>query len=466
MNQYKEIKKMKKQEFKILAALVAGGLFASCSDSDSDKKVPAGGGDAAASYVISATAGGANYLLTSETLDGGSVTVQKNGYETSTGTAWLFYKNDYLYRLQYNQSNAGVTSSYRLEDDSRIGQRPNEYNIARFTTYGVYGEHVILASAVNTDTKITAGGEDFIAKGLGVTYLHVTDETTSTRTINGENFLGNGEYVSLAGILDVNRKLYTAVIPMGLSRYGVKTDDGKWVKYPDLVKKAAGGSASSSYEAGELQWTQYPNEAWIAIYDNVEFKNPLLIRTDKISYACGRMKSQYYQTIWADDAGNVYVFSPGYARLMDDNRQKTTLPAGVVRIRKGEANFDPDYYFDIEAASGGQPLYRCWPIADDYFLLQMYTKGLNSRGTGATRLAIYKGEEKRFRYVEGLPAPEVIASFGGTPYRENGFVYLPVVTTDGSSPALYKIDPVTAVATKGLVVQAESVSIAGKLVSR
>ena len=40
----------------------------------------------------------------------------------------------------------------------------------------------------------------------------------------------------------------------------------------------------------------------------------MIAKTDKIGYACGRMRSQYYQTIWAADNGDVYVFSPGYGR--------------------------------------------------------------------------------------------------------------------------------------------------------
>lgn len=83
----------------------------------------------------------------------------------------------------------------------------------------------------------------------------------------------------------------------------------------------------------ELQWTQYPNEAWVAIYANEKFENPKLIKTDKISYACGRNRSQYYQTIWTADNGDVYVFSPSYAKTMTAEVQKTTLPAGVVRIK-------------------------------------------------------------------------------------------------------------------------------------
>ena len=444
-----------------LAAMAAA--LVACEEPGSTTPPPGGGGEPA--YVIAATSGEANYLLTSETLSEGSVTALGNGTETPTGTAWLFYGTDYLYRLQYNQGSAGVTTSYIMNSAGEIEARPKEYNITRFTTYGTYGSDIITCSAVDTDTTDEEGN---IAKGLGFNYLNVETETTRSAVIAGENFLGNGEYVTLAGILEVDGKLFTAVIPMGLSKYGVKADGGKWVRegFEDLIKTEDGGSGSSSYEKGELQWTQYPDEAWVAIYDNSSFQNPTLVRTDKISYACGRNRSQYYQTIWAADNGDVYVFSPGYAKIMTDDRQKTTLNSGVVRIKSGATEFDSDYYFDIEAASGGQPMYRCWHIDEDYFLLQMYTQGLDSRGTGTTRMAIYKGEDKTFTYVTGLPDPDVISSFGSTPYCENGLAYVGVVQTgENSVPVVYVIDPKTAVATEGVSVEASSgISAIGRLV--
>ena len=52
---------------------------------------------------------------------------------------------------------------------------------------------------------------------------------------------------------------------MGLSQYGSSVDGGKYIRngYADLVKKENGGSKSSAYKKGELQWTQYPDECWI-----------------------------------------------------------------------------------------------------------------------------------------------------------------------------------------------------------
>ena len=82
----------------------------------------------------------------------------------------------------------------------------------------------------------------------------------------------------------------------------------------------------------KLQWTQYPNECHIAIFGDQTLNSHKVITTDKISYAAGRNRSQYYQMNWLADDGYVYVFSPSYAKTMSDSRQRTSLPAGVVRI--------------------------------------------------------------------------------------------------------------------------------------
>lgn len=470
----------------LAASLMLAGSLSSCSEDTIDTPTPTPPTDDDTTsvvlepgmslkndYVVVATTSDVNSIVQTNNLNTGSVTSVNNGLQTGAGTNWLFWGNKYLYRLQYNQGNAGVTSSYRMNANGQVEERDMQYNITRFVTYGTWGDNVITASAIDTDESTSSdvflNDSTVYAKGLGIVYLNAEAETKTDKTVPCENFLGNGEYVTLAGIVEANNKLYTAVIPMGMSQYGVakyygNTEaDGVYIKYPDLIKTESGGSGSGAYEAGELQWTQYPDEAWVAIYDNDQFENPTLIRTDRISYACGRFKSQYYQTIWPDSAGNVYVFSASYAKNMSDPRQQTTLPSGVVRIKAGEKQFDDAFYFNIEQASGGYQMYRCWPISGDYFLLQMYT-GTNLSSAGKTRLAIFKGgDNPTFTYVTGLPDEDIISSFGSTPYAEQGIAWMPVVTTDGAQPALYRIDAATATATRGLEVISSSVSAIGKL---
>lgn len=291
----------------LAAALLVGGVFTSCSDDDPVNPDNGGNGngngggstsEAVSSYVVAASVGDANYLLTADTLGDGSISAKNNGLTTESGTQWIFYKDKYLYRLVYNQGNAGVTSSYVLNAEGKIKERDNTYEIKRFTSYGIYGDYIITSSTGDLGEEY-ADENGYLPKGFLLSYLDVAKETftTNTNTILSENYLGNGEFVTLAGILQANGRIYSAAIPMGLSKYGVKAEGGKYVKYPELVKTESGGSGSGAYEKGELQWTQYPNEAWVAIYANEKFENPKLIKTDKISYACGRNRSQYYLSL-------------------------------------------------------------------------------------------------------------------------------------------------------------------------
>ena len=453
----------------LLTSAMAGTALTSCTDTE----VPGGGnnngtkGDFVIASSVTASSNTTNVLLTSRTLDEGSVSTINNGLVNDGASQWVFYKNRYLYGLTYNQGNAGTTRSYVMNSNHEVQARSGEFAVKRFTTYGIYDKYIITASTGDGPAEY-ADGNLYLPKTFLLSYLDVADETfntndTKNKAYQSENFLGNGEFVTLAGIQEHNNKIYSAAVPMGLSQYGAAVDGGKYIlpSNEDLVKTEDGGSNSSSYKKGELQWTQYPNECWVAIFDDATMTTKKLISTDKISYACGRFKSQYYQTIWEAGNGDIYVFSPSYAKTMKDARQQTVLPAGVVRIPNGREDFD-SYYCDLEKQSGGKSFLRCWHIADDYFLLLMYDRPLTETGFEAKELAVFKAESKKLTYVTGLPSADLISGFGNTPYTENGYAYMAVTTTDGHS-AVYKIAPSSATATKGVTVEATQITGIGKL---
>lgn len=462
---------MKKNFF--LAGLFATAMTGLALTSCTDTEVPGGGnnnetkGDFVVAASVTASGNTTNVLLTSKTLDEGSVSTVNNGLVNDGASQWVFYKDQYLYGLTYNQGNAGTTRSYIMNSANEVQARSGEFAVKRFTTYGIYDKYIITASTGDGPTEY-ADDKQYLPKMFLLSYLDVAAETfktndTKVKAYMSENFLGNGEFVTLAGILEHNKKIYSAAVPMGLSQYGAAVDGGKYILPGNetLVKTEDGGSNSSAYKKGELQWTQYPNECWVAIFDDAAMTTKKLIKTDKISYACGRFKSQYYQTIWEADNGDIYVFSPSYAKTMSDVRQRTTLPAGVVRIPDGQEDFD-SYYCDLEEQSGGKSFLRCWHIADDYFLLLMYDRPLTETGFEAKELAVFKAGSKKLTYVTGLPSADSISGFSNTPYTENGYAYMAVTTTDGH-PAVYKIDPSSATATKGVTVEATQITGIGKL---
>ena len=460
---------MNKKNFIYSLLVVSVMVLVACDENNNSNTPPINTAEGAYVIASSVTASGntSYVLLTSDKLDEGSVSAVNNGLVNDGATYWVFYRNKYLYGLTYNQGNVGTTRSYIMGDNG-VEARAAEYAVRRFTTYGIYDKYIMTTSTGDGPSEY-ADVNGYIPQSFLVSWLDVVGETyitndTRQEIYSAENFLGNGEYVTLAGLLESNGKLWSVAVPMGLSQYGVKDGNGRWVRegYADLIKTEAGGSGSGAYEKDELQWTQYPDECWVAIFDDETLSSKKLIRTDKISYACGRNKSQYYQTIWAADNGDVYVFSPSYAKTMSDVRQKTTLDAGVVRIKAGTQEFDPNYYYNIESQTDGKSFLRCWHIADDYFLMLMYDRPLTESGFTANQLAVFKGETGQLTYVDGMPETEKISSFGNAIYNENGKVYVTVTTTDGY-PSIYVIDPTTATASKGVTVEATQINGVGLL---
>mgnify|MGYP002510716236 FL=1 len=453
-----------------LKRLIAGSLcLATFLNTSCTKEQPTGGENTPTTseelYVIAAQVDGTSYLITSETLEDGSVSVVGNGTEVIGGSYWVYKDMNYLFALVYNKGGAGTGASYYLNQNGT----PTEqylYDFNRITTYGTWGDNVITAS---TGDSNQADEEGNLAQALLFNYLNSNDGSQKNESIIAENFLGNGENVSFAGFTESGGKLYTSVIPMGMSKYGI----GQWpelVSDPELIAQADGGSGSGAYIQGEIPSTQYPDSAYIAIYSGDNFNSdPIIVRTGKMGYGCGRMRSQYYQTIWSADNGDVYLFSSGYGRTAtssEDLKKVTgTLPSSVMRIKKGATDFDPDYFVNFEEIGNNKPMFRCWHIDQNNFLLQLYKDGVEGMFDGqdadVSELAIFNAEEKTITTVTGLPAD--LAGFSGTPYGENGAAYIAVTVTSGEKPAFYKIDVTTAEASKALTVDAESISAVGKL---
>lgn len=445
--------------FGALTALSVSMALTSCSESEAF--YGGGEGDAEGKFVFATTVQGSNatsyVLLTGESLDEGTLTPVNNGLLNDGATQWVFHKN-YLYALTYNQGNAGTTRSYVLGANGEMKARGTEYRISRFSSYGTYDNDILTMATGESADVVDDNG--YHAQMLNVTYLDVLNETAQTNQVTAEqpylmeNFLGNGEYVTLSGAEQSGSRLYCGAIPMGLSQYGAAFENGKWIRegFEHLVHAEAGGTGSGAYKAGELVGTQYPDECWVAIYDNDDFLNPTLVKTDRISTPTGRFRSQYYQTIWAAENGDIYVFSPSYAKTMTDPLQQTKLNAGVCRIPAGSKQFD-DYYCDIETQAGGKSFMRCWPAGGNYFLMVMYDHPLTQSGFAGTDLAIFDATSKKLTYVTGLP--ENISSLGKTVFTQNGNVYIPVNVED-AYPTIYRINPATAQASKGVVIEGAS----------
>lgn len=279
----------------ITTLLVCSVMFTACSN---DETAEYSGNGESSAYVVAGTVTGgtsntAAYLLTSGSLDEGEVTAVGNGFETdySRAATWLFFGNKYLYRLSYNMGSDGTTVAFYLDRNGNIRQRSGEYSIQNFTAYGICGNKIITTATAAGSSTDAYGNQ---AYNINLTLLDVENETTETKTLLSENFLGNGEYVMLAGLLEANGKIYTGVVPLGCTPYGVAAGAVK-PGNEDLIKNEAGGTGGGMHTSGTLDGTQYPDECYVAIFNDDTFTNPTIVKTDRMSWAAGRMRSAYYQ---------------------------------------------------------------------------------------------------------------------------------------------------------------------------
>lgn len=431
-------------------------------DGVTDGTVTSGDGRFVFASSYQSSGGTAYTLLTGESLTEGEISPENNGKSNEGATQWVFYK-DWLYGLTYNQGNAGTTKGFYLGSDGQMKELPVDFRLKfRFSSYTTFDNDIITMSTGEGAPEY-ADANGYIPMTLLVSYIDVESMTMRYNDVNDkayimENYVGNGEYVTLSGGEQVGDKLFCGVCPMGLSQYGSAFEDGKWIRkvesdgfdFKDLIPTESGGTGAGAYKAGELTGTQYPDICYVAIYDGDSFTNKKIISTDKISTPCGRFRSQYYQTVWAAENGDIYVFSPSYSKTMTDPHQQTTLKAGVCRIPKGATDFD-DYYVDLESQSkdGNRSFMRCFPAGGNRFLMVMYDAPFTAKSYAGTELAIFDADTRKLTYVENLPAG--VTSVGKTVVNENGICYVSL-NVENEFPAIYAINTADATAVKGTTI--------------
>ena len=166
---------MKKNNFLtgFFATAITGLALTACTDNEPSL---GGGTEGRGEYVIasSVTASGntTNVLLTSETLNGGTVSTINNGLVNDGATQWVFYKDQYLYGLTYNQGNAGTTRSYFMNANYEVQARSGEYAVKRFTTYGIYDKYIMTSSTGDGPTEY-ADENGYLTKMFLLSYLDV-----------------------------------------------------------------------------------------------------------------------------------------------------------------------------------------------------------------------------------------------------------------------------------------------------
>nr|WP_322623590.1 DUF4374 domain-containing protein [uncultured Flavobacterium sp.] len=404
-----------------LALLIATG----CSDTTS-------GTATKGNYFVAATQGDFTYMLAVDDLESGTASIVGNAgaiEEPYAFTAFVANGERSVTAMQYRQGDPSIGMSYSLDAEGTIQKTGNQFQLEKgYGTWGSFDNYIVAARSGQT---LTDGSTGVIAYLIDQQNGNaVTTKYLSTTGLNGgATYDGVQESATISGVVDRGNGTF---LTAGVFSHGV-----------------VGSGGSTTATVGN------PDEAWVFELD----QNLNIVRSfqdDRISYSAGRYRSAYYSQIAADSDRNTYVFSGAY-----DNT--STKKAGVVRIPANASDFD-SYYWDLESASGGYRFRKVWHISDDYFLLEFYNEQYENItvSSGATSYAIVKMGTKDFKWLNtGFPAKNTIVGTGW-PFAHNGKMYFPV-TTDSAQPTVYVIDPATASAKAGLVIQADGVSALARL---
>lgn len=408
-----------------LALLLMGAaVMTSCSKSDG----PGAGGDFDAKYFIAAEGEGGDYdyLITADDLTQGSVSIAGNGLEVRSGYTWIYPNPATAIGFIYQKGDPGVGLGITIDPTGAIVPSGSEFLIeSRFTTYGVAD-----GLAITSVSGQPVPDEPDTYQSIFNVVNPDEGNAKTTKNFVTSNMTGTGEFFTFSGIVDGGDGTFlTAMVPS-------KT----------LPNTGGGGSTGD---------TDYPDSVWVAKFDT-DLNLIKVYGDDRLSYSTGRMKSGYHSQIANDASGNAYVFSGAYS-------EQTSKKAGVIRINRGEDEFDPEYYWDLEAESDGYKFMKVWHVTGDYFLLNYYNKpNSTNHEDGYTKYAIVNAAEKSFQWLEsGFPKPEEIVDASNA-FSAEGKAFIPV-TVENEKPAIYIIDAETASATRGLEVEAAGINGVGKL---
>ncbi|MFR9669580.1 MAG: DUF4374 domain-containing protein [Rikenellaceae bacterium] len=346
-------------------------------------------------------------LLTSETLDDGSISVVGNGTELSTeASEWSHsLDNKYFYSIKDNGStDATDVVQYYLEASSGMMKAKRQYSAAAYHTWGMWGDKFAttrnMSSSLDTDFVTVTGNSDgsvvdvsadYYAAISLTSYCEAEAITATTSYYYTNNYIGkyvdkfnNGETATVVGFATAGDYVYASYATTGVTRYAIaKGADCGWDgSNSDYVAQGDGSytnsiDASNSFAATSgVPFPLTPGSAFIARYPvSGSFESePTFITTDKMGQAFGRTYGNPLNTVVPnDDDEYVYIFTPGTTRrysqdLSNENDVEVTQyvdttdetsalstklkvnttnkGASVMRIKYGDDKFDSSFGTD------------------------------------------------------------------------------------------------------------------------
>lgn len=369
-------------------------------------------------YIVTATPVGtqgiADYLLTADNLESGSITTQGNGIEQDgTYRNYLVNKNR-LFSLLYGQGNPGAVTTYRLDSTGSL------VKVSNFQS-----ETVQVFATVKDDiftVKVPRSGD-----GTAVMYRIDAGkyQLVSEKTIDIVQLAGNGERAHFTGATQVDDKVYL----------------------PYLSIKGC---------CNDVFGTENPDSSWVAVLSYPELKLEKVIKDNRT----GTIGAYYLNGLVQTEQGDVYGFSPASGK--SNSVLTSTNPSAIVKIDRVAQEFDKNYFFNIEQISGGYHIAAWTYIGKNKFILTMYPEPKSVAGTDR-KFAVVDVTELSFRWIEGTPndITRVTTIFNYAPMDGvRGYIG---ITTASEGSYVYVFDANLATAKKGLKVEGGTITAIQRL---
>ncbi|PST82842.1 hypothetical protein C7T94_09385 [Pedobacter yulinensis] len=353
----------------------------------------------------------ADYLVNASSLDEGSITTENNGLEQDGSYRYYVTHNNKFFSMLYGQSNPGAVTTYNLLDGKL--NKVSNFQTETVQAFAPVNSDILLMKIPRAITNPLANWYRVNTNSLLI---------SGEGTVNVQDLSKNGESAFFSWIKQVGNKVYA----------------------PYFSIKACCGAAFD---------TNFPDNAWIAVYSYPEMQLEKVIQDDRTSFI-GRY---FTDGLGLTENGDVYAFSSSVAT---NNKVLTsTKPSAITRIKAGTTEFDQGYFLNFETASGGMVITNWLYIGNDNFVVTAIEKAQRGAYTVGNRIGILNVANKTFKLAAGMPAPDQISSISANNYTpKNGrTAYVGVNMKDGSS-YVYKIDAANQTAARGLKVEGGTIA--------
>lgn len=196
--------------------------------------------------------------------------------------------------------------------------------------------------------------------------------------------------------------------------------------------------------------------AFVAVYSYPDVEDePIKIISDTRTSNIG-VNGATTGLIEAED-GHLYSFSSGAE--MAGFAPASTKPSGILRIPAGETEFDEDYFFDVEEATGGEKLFWFDYVGDNKAIARLLTHddgGVWSafgREEFNQRLVILDLEEQSVTEVANVPLHA--KRYSSPVLVEDGKVYVSIETE--TEAYVYQVDIESATGTRGAKIEGKTI---------